>query len=275
MIKLLDLLHEAKQVGIEKKYTLKEYILQTIDADKTIQTLNSRFKNKFFKAIPHYSEGDTELYKNIGINAINIVFNENQYGNIDSITSFMDSFGWFPVVIRSEFLQKEENYTKWRNSFQLSSDPYINSKHPIAIQYGTKFDPLINIPKEVSLYHITSNLYIDKILKIGLTPKSQGKIGAHPERIYLFNTHIYDNNIYSNKKQDEDVIDHMIESFHSSLDKTHLSITNKYYLLQIDVSKLPSNIEFRLDPEWELVGGVWTTNNIPPNAIKILRTYEY
>ena len=36
------------------------------------------------------------------------------------------------------------------------------------------------------LYHISPSLYRNKILKIGLIPKSQNKMQSHPERIYCF-----------------------------------------------------------------------------------------
>jgi hypothetical protein len=35
------------------------------------------------------------------------------------------------------------------------------------------------------LYHVTEKNKINKILKIGLTPKTNSKISEHPERIYF------------------------------------------------------------------------------------------
>ena len=264
------------------KNILKEFISQTIGANKTIETLKSRFKNRFLDVVSYKEENIENKDLKDFIPGIGVIFNgptaEDIMNNIDQINQFMNSFGWFPASIASDHLNKSNNYEKWHKSLQLPSDLYLNSSKPIEVVYHPKFTPSISIPKGMKLYHITSDIYLDKILKNGLSPKSKGKMVSHPERVYLFNFSIGlegDNAAQFNKRPASDDIGNMIADLHSATNVDNKSSEiKKYYLLEVDTLKLSPNVKFWLDPAWENVGAVWTSSNIPPNAIKTIGVFD-
>lgn len=110
-------------------------------------------------------------------------------------------------------------------------------------------------PKSGKAYHLTPDIYIDEIKKVGLKIKSENKIENHPERIYLFlnpesgwkdlGGQLWNSSRYKEKIKD-------------------------YYVLEIDLSKLPDNKYFA-DPESFLTFslGIYTEQSIPPSAIKV------
>lgn len=106
------------------------------------------------------------------------------------------------------------------------------------------------------LYHVTEKIYLDKILKNGLIPKTKNKIEKHPERTYV------------------------IDSYEGALDFENMLFdmyTKKYTILKIDV-KLLNRIKLYHDPtffENETENGIeynayYTYDNIPNFAITIM-----
>jgi hypothetical protein len=274
--------NSLKLLEIYKNYILKEFTSQTIDANKTIETLKSRFKNRFSDVVSYKEENVQNKDLKDFIPGIGVTFNgstaEGIMNNIEQINQFMDSFGWFPASISSDHLNKFNNYKKWYSSLQPSSDLYLNSNKPIEIVYHPKFTPSIDIPKGMKLYHITPDVYLDKIFKNGLGPKSKGKMVSHPERVYLFNFSIGlegDEAARFNKRPASDDVGNIVADLHSIANIGNNSPEiEKYYLLEIDTSKLSPNVKFWLDPAWENVGAVWTSSNIPPNAIETIGVFD-
>ncbi len=106
-------------------------------------------------------------------------------------------------------------------------------------------------------YHVTPDIYIESIKMEGLTPKSESKVENHPERIYL-----YLNPESSYKTLTSDL-------WHSSKHKDKIK---NYYVLEIDLTKIPEH-KFYSDPQ-SLFGyvGIYTTQPIPPIVIKVVET---
>lgn len=114
-------------------------------------------------------------------------------------------------------------------------------------------DDELPVPK--FLYHLTPENKVNKILKNGLVPKAQNKLGKHPDRIYFF----LQKDLTLNYK-------FYADDFWAS---GHKNTTRdvKYTLLKIDTKKCRNDFKIYGDPN--MIRGVWTFNNVPPEAITI------
>ena len=111
------------------------------------------------------------------------------------------------------------------------------------------------LPVPKFLYHLTPENKVGKILKNGLAPKAQNKLGEHPDRIYFFSQ----KDLTLNYKSYAD-------DFWASAHKdTRRDI--KYSLLKIDTEKCRNDFKIYGDPN--MIRGVWTFNNVPPEAITV------
>src|SRR3972149_2510408 len=119
--------------------------------------------------------------------------------------------------------------------------------------YSTEIDRKVGYKK----YSIED---FDKILKIGLTPRSGSKISNHPDRIYL---------AFSREGA---------KGIGSEIQKYDQENEYVFCLLEIDVEKLKqlreknlnkSNLRFFDDPNFKNKG-VFSLENIPPDAITVL-----
>jgi hypothetical protein len=138
---------------------------------------------------------------------------------------------------------------------------------PVAEEYNHETDKTLvvitfekrrqedELPVPNFLYHLTPENKVNKILKNGLVPKAQNKLGEHPDRIYFFlqkdltlNYKSYADDFWASghKKETRDV---------------------KYALLKIDTKKCQNDFKIYGDPN--MIRGVWTFNNVPPEAITI------
>jgi hypothetical protein len=78
---------------IQEKYYLTEFELQTINISKTLETLNSRFKDKIVASAP-------SKYHN---RIIHISLNTSDIkNNLKEVNDFMVSFGWFLSMINGK-----------------------------------------------------------------------------------------------------------------------------------------------------------------------------
>jgi hypothetical protein len=111
-------------------------------------------------------------------------------------------------------------------------------------------------PSKDKGYHVTPDIYIEHIKREGLTPKSESKLENHPERIYL-----YLNPESSFKTLTSDLL-------YSS---KHKDQVKNYYVLEIDLTKLPEH-KFYLDSSSSMMYvPVYTKQPIPPSAIKVVQ----
>lgn len=103
---------------------------------------------------------------------------------------------------------------------------------------------------DMCLYHLTNDIYIDKILKNGLVPKSKNKIEYHPERVYLT----------KKRKMSFRFISQMFSKM------KHNEFIKKLYIVKVDLSKCEDK-RFFWDPS--APNGMFTYENIPPQCITI------
>ena len=107
--------------------------------------------------------------------------------------------------------------------------------------------------KTNKLYHITRRESLPRIMRDGIVPKSRNRKTTHLERTYLFT-----------KDFGFDGFESMAEDLYDR------KSTFGYAVIEVDVEGL-DNVTFHYDPNTE--NGVYTTDNIPPSALKI--KYQY
>lgn len=105
-------------------------------------------------------------------------------------------------------------------------------------------------------YHLTPDINLDEIKRVGLKAKTENKLENHPERIYLF--------LNPESKPYKYLA---AQIWHYSRHKGRIQ---NYYLLEIDITQLPGQKYFR-DPSSGIASwiGIYTEQSIPPSAIKV------
>ena len=108
------------------------------------------------------------------------------------------------------------------------------------------------------LYHVTRSIYLSKIEKNGLIPKSQAKIEKHPERIYV-----------TDSLDGAENFKGLLEDMYDVDDFVILEINTKL-LKNIKLHYDPTYFESQFDYENSPFKAFYTYDNIPPNAIELL-----
>ena len=217
---------------IQEHQLINEF-LYTVDPKKTTQQV---IKQAGYGVRINYTD-----------NKIYLTFDTLKKDYLDKVNKVMDNFGWYPAYI--------DNKDGGKYSDKVSN--FIN-KYEITIIYEAKYDQEI-IPTLSYAYHLTPDLKWPKIKALGLTPKTQGKLGDHPGRIYLLA------NIDNLEDYGGDINDVAFTLLNSYINKDKVK---EMYLLKIDLSQL-KNHKFFNDPNFFIGEAIWTYQNIPPSAISI------
>ena len=224
-MKLLDILLETYKV--EYKLNLKEGLIKTTNIGKTLNILEKKYSSKFI-----FTRSKNSFYIK--------TFNTNINTLLDGIIKDANTLGWFP-----SFIETEEYTGKWDEKYFKEGE--------IKLRFEAKFDEEVveNIPS--ILYHVTPTQNADKILNIGLVPKSRSKASYHPDRVYL--------------SKDLKDIENLGEMFYQ---KTGIK---NWTILKIETDMIPGGyLKVYTDPNY--VQGYYTLNNIPPQAIKKVKDIE-
>ena len=224
-MKLLDILLETYKV--EYKLNLKEGLIKTTNIGKTLNILKKKYSSKFI-----FTRSENSFYIK--------TFNTNINTLLDGIIKDANTLGWFP-----SFIETEEYTGKWDEKYFKEGE--------IKLRFEAKFDEEVveNIPS--ILYHVTPTQNADKILNIGLVPKSRSKASYHPDRVYL--------------SKDLKDIENLGEMFYQ---KTGIK---NWTILKIETDMIPGGyLKVYTDPNY--VQGYYTLNNIPPQAIKKVKDIE-
>jgi hypothetical protein len=181
---------------------------------------------------------DVRLHQEDSSNSYGIILvylkEEFKKTKINELLSFMDNMGYYPAG----FFDKHNRFVK---EYEELGDSL----------YGIRFEPKFDleyIPESRYLYHVTDGKHISKIKKIGLTPRTKSKALYHPERIYLSKTF-------------DDAV-----NIRTIFTLSNLESDSGLVMLKIDLQNL--FIHLREDSQFN--GGVYTTDNIPPNHIEII-----
>lgn len=164
--------------------------------------------------------------------------------------------GWFVAVInvinKNDFIKVasvEEAISTFNNL-----KPHKRNTIQIVVEAKYGINVVEDITKRYkSVYHTTPSTRVEKILKLGLSPRSESKMAKHPERIY-FALDIRDVSVLS---------DHMNQlRFEQGLPQL------KFVTLVIDTEAFRRpGIRVYTDPAFP--EGVFTLSNIAPQYIKI------
>jgi hypothetical protein len=223
---ILELLYEAYKD--EYDLNLTEGLIKTTNLGKTLNLLKKSFHKGY-----HYIEDDNNTFT---VNFIHVTKND-----LEQFLQMANNLGWFPsyMVVLDKRGINTEFKGKWDKNKFNERETYVS--------FEAKYDEQVveNIPK--ILYHASPSKNADKILKIGLSPRSRSKRGFHPERVYLA----------SSLKDLEKII--------PLLGKTEGD--RNYTVFKINTEEVPGNY-FKLytDPNFTDTG-FYTVNNIPPYAL--------
>jgi hypothetical protein len=155
----------------------------------------------------------------------------------------INNLGWFisAVLISHSSMNWEKfNYTKFIQTEM--NTPWVS------FQLEAKFDVELNIHDYDILYHVSPSINKNKILRIGLVPKTKSKKMSHPERIYL-----------TDNENDSNVI---AFQFHKNNPDIALSVSKINFK---GVCRDNPSIRLFDDPNFK--GGFFTLSNIPPKFI--------
>jgi len=188
-----------------------------------------------------FSIGKWQVIKKQEANKVEILILVSNIGNNKkSVIDALDNCGWF---------------------FIGEQDVVINNKQCIILNFAPMFQEDVSnvVMTTEHIFHWTPQYALDSIMKYGLVPKSENKLGKHPDRIYFMSGNIpYDN----------------ILNFGKRLCKENKNSKNnkKYVLLKINTCDA-RGIKFYYDPHAEQ--SFYTTETIKPDIIHVERIYDF
>lgn len=245
---------------LENKYNdlLEEGIHKSYDA-KDIYKILSKYYNIGNEKTFLKNGNDLGIYYDGSYNSDGILHNyeiivliliiPKNFSDLEKIKKFFSNCGW--ILAQEHEYYKDSNYIAY--TFQKNK------------QVKT-----IELPD--FLYHLTPITKLGKILKKGLVPKTTNIMSNRPERVYLhpqkptiLSLKLFANQLW--KAQLEKKLNLNNLSKEEIANKLNKPRNIKYCLLEIDTKKC-NNLKIFGDPDMN--GAVWTFDNIPPQAIKVL-----
>lgn len=175
------------------------------------------------KALDEHKKGDIMIFIN---------GNNKQLGK--ELLNTIESSGYF-IATAGSFEGKIKDKTKIND--------YVLNNNNISISIEPNFDTKVNFEGEY-LYHTTDKKNLDKVLSVGLIPKSKNTRSFYPERIYLSPNLEYMNSIKYQLNTDKPA------------EYVYLKINN------FDGLSLYKDVRFK--------GGFYTYDNIPPKYIEVI-----
>ena len=174
--------------------------------------------------------------------------------NIDHLFNLLNStftnlLGWFPSYMFITNFSGMKNQMNYDENYLKNTYEYLTD---VSIIYESKFDKEVQIPTK--LYNLSIQEYENKILSIGICPKSKNKLSSHGDRIY----------VCSNLDDCIDLIPKMKFYFYNKNKK----INTKWVIYEIDTDNL--NLTLYKDSNY-IEKGFYLLGNIPSNKIKIIK----
>jgi len=252
-MKILDILKSMKNSDYiwedhypeETEINLKEGLIKSTDIGQTVGILKKQFITWSFQYDKEKPDFQLHIYKDIN------------WDKFKTLLVLANNLGYFP----SYYITNDgTNVEKGKYDESKLNKEFNNPKiEDIIISFEAKYDTSIDMVQgkiPSFLYHVTPKANADKILKVGLLPKSRSKKAFHPERVYLM-------------KNINDA-----EKLAKNLSSAAGSEVREWVLLEIDVDYLLHR-HFRLykDPNFK-EKGYYTMNNIPPQAIEKIKDIE-
>lgn len=166
---------------------------------------------------------------------------------LKSVEKDMKILNWF--IGTSEDIIDESGF-KWR-VYQF--EPY-NQKNEAS-----------TIRKYQYLYHLTSLIWLESILKNGIIKRSSTNYNpkhfAYPERIYLVEG-----------SHDEETMYKLAQTLYRNKRRDNRFASSKYAILKIDINCIPENVPMFYDPNY--MYGVFVEENISSDTIIDIKIYD-
>lgn len=249
-----------KKFVIEDKVDdlLNEGIYQSYDANDIYRIL-----------LKHYNIGNEENFIENG-NEIGICF--------DGCYNFEGNLISSEIVIIDLVIPKNFSDTEKIKKFLFTcgwtlaqeKEYYVNNNYIVYVFHKNRQVTEVELPD--ILYHLTPITKLDKILTNGLTPRTSNILSNRNERIYLLKYkrnlifyHSFASALWKGNLEKNLNLSGLSKQEIS--DKINIPRDIKYCLLEIDTTKC-NNLRVFADPDMD--GAVWTFDNIPPQAIKVL-----
>ena len=270
--KILGLMKRMRLFSETDGYNLTDkFIIENIKKDLLEEGIHQSYdaKDIYKILLKHYNIGNEENFlennNDIGIyydgsyNSDGILYNNeinvlilvipNNFSDTEKIKSFITTCGW--ILAQEKEYYKNKNYT----AYTFHKNKQVKN---------------IELPEV--LYHLTPETKLNKILKNGLVPRTSNILSNRPERIYLYTEKMWINSLrmFANalwKAQLEKKLNLSGLAKQEIAEKLNEPRNIKYVLLEIDTSKC-ENLKVYGDPDMD--GAVWTYDNVPPQAIKII-----
>ena len=172
---------------------------------------------------------------------------DNLFGLLNK--NFTNLFGWYPSYLYLENLSGMKNRMNYDERYLKKMHKYLGE---VSIIYESKFDIDVDIPDK--LYHLSIQEYEDKILKMGIIPKTKNKISSHGNRIY----------VCPSIDDCEDLIDEMDFYFFDKNKK----VNTRWIIYEIDTNNL--DLKLYKDPNY-INKGFYLLGNIPSNNITVIK----
>ena len=239
------------------RYSLLEGLVTSYSIDKIIDILAAGF------SLQKYENSDNDFYNEmIAVSEKRSPYNgfiKKAKGNNNSETIWIvvpkDDRGLNKKMLDSYLIPSGYICFSKNETYYSDEDSGISFVWYI---YEKKFDNDVTdsiLNNKDYLYHITLNLYIDKIKRQGLKPKDEiwnNDLFPSHNRLYLFlNDNLFDKS----------------DTYFSNKDLKR-KYNNGFSLLRIDVSKLNNNIKLYSDPRQN--DAVYTYDCISPDAIEVI-----
>lgn len=221
---------------------LQEFV-KTVSSDKTIEIFEKQFGQGASIEVHKIPTGGEELEVRLE------VFSQKIQKELEH---FFDSYGWYPAGI----------FDKNNRFYNYSEDvvKYFQNRKNIKIAFEPKYNQEV-VPTTTTLYHATPDYSLDKIQFEGLSPKTKSKLSTHPGRIYLLEG-------FTEEYTSQD----LARTLHRT--DRRRSLIEEMVILEVDVKKLTNHTFYR-DPNFFLASAVWTYDNIPPSAIRVVERVKY
>ena len=242
--RMIQLINYNSGDYVENDYfIIYEGLIKTIKLDKSMNLLGRWF------LMYNMSDRDNITIDNKSDTiTINLLPFQKDINKVKELLKYINNLGYFISIVYYKY-QKDREWNDFKYDEKKLFDlikQYDNLER-LYIILEAKFDIERDIPDK--LYHVTRQDVLEKIKKIGLSPRSGNKKGTHPERIYFAKTYDDTYDIYGNFKAKNK--------------------EQKYVILEIDTS-LVKHIRVFDDPNYKGYG-YYILVNVHPNAITILK----
>ena len=252
------------------KYYVTEGLTVTYDSMKTVNILRNKYDFKSLGVtLEHLNDNREEVRSNNDrkttrdSNAwyhIGLYFQFGVKDNADIVYDIIhtcDACGWFLSDCTYFTRNGMEQNINVKNDKSVDFYDEKLKKTPVKLLFRAKFNAEYK-PKSVPefLYHICPTRVVNKILQQGLTPRNNGRIASHPERVYLF-------------------IDYN-SSWKEVASQFRISGNDEpYSYLRVDTRKINPQIHFYYDSNvMQGNPAIYTLEPIPPTAIKVIDSQE-